>query len=73
MRTDKNLCRVVFREIVADCEIIASLTRFGGLAVFVHTADFSECLWQGENILTARAFIDARQAKAAPAIAGAAR
>ncbi len=73
MRTDKNLCRVVFREIVAECEIIASLTRFGGLAVFVHTADYSKCLWQGDNILEARAFIASRPVKAAPAPAGAAR
>lgn len=61
LRTDSALCRIVFKETIGDLELTASLTRFGGLAVFVSAPDAS-LLWQGENILDARLWIDARQA-----------
>ncbi len=57
--TDTKLVKRVHEELHAGYRITGLLSRFGGLAVFVWTTDH-ECLWQGDNVLEARAYIDAR-------------
>jgi hypothetical protein len=57
MTHDVKLVRQVHREERSGFLIIATLTRFGGLAVFVHLHDMSMG-WQGDNILEARDWVD---------------
>lgn len=58
-RHDPALVEIVYREQRADCQIVAILTRFGGLSVQVDVGD-AHSVWMGENILDARAWVDAR-------------
>lgn len=53
---DTSLCRTVFKEQLGEYSIRAMLSRFGGLAVFVDTADF-RTVWQGDNIIDARLWL----------------
>ena len=56
LHADSALCRIVYREAYRGTEILAHLTRFGGLAVFVINPTF-DTIWQGDNILAARDFV----------------
>ena len=56
MTTDPTLCKIVHRETFRGHEILAHLTRFGGLAVFVDHEHLG-LIWQGDSILDARAFV----------------
>ena len=66
LSTDKTLVKIVHRETVHGLELVATLTRFGDLAVFLHSAE-GECLWQGANVLEARELARSRAAAAARA------
>lgn len=53
---DKSLIKTVHWEKMGKYTIQAGITRFGDLAVFVYDENVI-CIWQGDNILKARAFI----------------
>ena len=62
MQSDANLVKTVYQEIHnrkdgTRFRTTASLTRFGALAVFVWNESTNETVWQGENILQARAWV----------------
>jgi hypothetical protein len=62
MNSDANLVKIVWQERHnrkdgTALRTVATLTRFGGLAVFVNDEKSGETVWQGENILQARSWI----------------
>lgn len=57
---DPSLIKKVHEEDVGGLHIRATISRFGGLAVFVWAADWSDFLWHGDNILAARAWATER-------------
>lgn len=70
---DKNLIKRVHAETRGAFEITASISRFGGLSVFVAaTVDPADFIWQGDNILAARAWADAQAERDRIALARAA-
>lgn len=58
---DPSIVRVAFTEEYREHKVEAMTSRFGSLAVFVWEGE--DYLYQGDNILAARAWIDARVAK----------
>jgi len=61
-RHDETLCRVVFSEARGRYIISAYISRYGNLSVFVDMC--KDCLWQGDNILDARDWIEGQQDRA---------
>lgn len=59
--TDTTLVRRVHKEEHRGDTIYATLTRFGGLSVFVYDRD-TAVVWQGDNILAARKWVEDRMA-----------
>jgi|HubBroStandDraft_1064217.scaffolds.fasta_scaffold17588_6 hypothetical protein len=61
MTHDKTLVKIVHRETVlrrgTTWTLSACLTRFGGLCVIVMN-DHDEQIWQGDNIIEARDWMD---------------
>lgn len=58
VNSDKTLIQRVFSELHDEYEITAIINRFGDFVVFVWNWDLpNRCIWQGSNILEARAWI----------------
>ena len=65
MTTDKTLCKIVHRETYRGFVVEVLLNRFGGISVFWYIPRDSMIqppMFQGDNILSARAYIDTRLA-----------
>ena len=58
-RQDAGLVRLVLREQHGRFQVLAYLSRYGGLSVFVELSD--TFVWQGSNVLEARAWCAAQE------------
>ena len=69
MPSDPTLCRILYTEERGCFRIECFLTRYGGMEVFVmplgEPASKAHPAWQGDNVLQARAWVDALILRAA--------
>jgi len=54
MRYDTSLVKIIHRELYGVHEVIACITRFGSLVVYVERTDTFVFVYEGTNILDAR-------------------